>query len=223
MGVHAPELLLLIAIDVFLVLSLVTCLFDEYFPTSLPYLLQLLALAGFGQLYLSKSFMSIFIGDGRFWSSLFFLMSSMACVLATNMYLFLVQKRLDGGIVYMGAVTMPVSYFTLFIVSVYLNQAPLPMFMFPTLPFSMSLGVLVMTTGLLCLGIIVSQKPQFVERIKIRLLENFAAFQDSLSKIFEDGKKQVRGREKKGSQESVPLPYLLDQMQKMEEDEKVQE
>jgi hypothetical protein len=222
MGVHAPELLLLISIDIFLVLSLVTCLFDEYFPNSVPYLLQLIALAGFGQLYLSKSFMSIFIGDGRFWSSLFFLMSSMACVLATNLYLFLVQKRLDGGIVYMGAVTLPVSYFALFIVSVYLNEAPLPMFMFPTLPISTSLGVLVMSIGLLCLGIVVSNRPQFIERIKIRLLEHITPFLNSLSKIYEDGKKQVSSR-KKDSQESFPLPYLIDQMQKMEEDETVQE
>jgi hypothetical protein len=229
MVVHAPELLLLISIDVFLVLSLVTCLFDEYFPTSLPYLTQLIALAGFGQLYLSKSFIPIFIGDGRFWSSLFFLMTSMACVLATNIYLFLVQKRLDGGIVYMGAVTLPVSYFSLFIVSVYLNETPLPKFLFPTLTTSLGLGVLVISTGLLCLGIVISHRPQFVERATIRLLAKITPFLSSFSKGYknlaeraDDKKARLEGK-REVEKESLPIEYLFDQEQTLEQEEAISE
>lgn len=229
MVVHAPELLLLISIDVFLVLSLVTCLFDEYFPTSLPYLTQLIALAGFGQLYLSKSFIPIFIGDGRFWSSLFFLMTSMACVLATNIYLFLVQKRLDGGIVYMGAVTLPVSYFSLFIVSVYLNETPLPKFLFPTLTTSLGLGVLVISTGLLCLGIVISHRPQFVERATIRLLAKITPFLSSFSKGYknlaeraDDKKARLEGK-REVEKESPPIEYLFDQEQTLEQEEAISE
>ena len=229
MAVHAPELLLLISIDVFLVLSLVTCLFDEYFPTSLPYLTQLIALAGFCQLYLSKSFIPIFIGDGRFWSSLFFLLSSMACVLATNIYLFLVQKRLDGGIFYMGAVTLPVSYFAFFIVSVYLNEVPLPLFMFPTLPTSIGLSVLVISTGLLCLGIVISQRPQFVERGKIRLLAKITPFLSSFSNGYKNLAKQAHDKKarwesmRKVEKESLPVAYLFDQEQTLEQDEVISE
>ncbi len=229
MVVHAPELLLLISIDVFLVLSLVTCLFDEYFPTSLPYLTQLIALAGFGQLYLSKSFMPIFIGDGRFWSSLFFLMTSMACILATNIYLFLVQKRLDGGIVYMGAVTLPVSYFALFIVSVYLNETPLPMFLFPTLTTGFGLGVLVISTGLLCLGIVISHRPQFVERATMRLLAKITPFLSSFSKGYknlaervDDKKARLEGK-REVEKESLPIEYLFDQEQTLEQEEAISE
>ena len=229
MVVHAPELLLLISIDVFLVLSLFTCLFDDYFPTSLPYLMQLIALAGFGQLYLSKSFMSIFIGDGRFWSSFFFLMSSLACVLAMNIYLFFVQKRLDGGIVYMGVVTLPVSYFALFIVSVYLNETPLPMFMFPTLTTSMGLSVLAMSTGLLCLGIVVSHRPQLIERATKRLLTHFKPFLSSIfsgykklaERALEEKARWERRREEK--KEPLPIDYLHDQAQALEQIEVVSE
>jgi hypothetical protein len=229
MVVHAPELLLLISIDVFLVLSLVTCLFDEYFPTSLPYLTQLIALAGFGQLYLSKSFMPIFIGDGRFWSSLFFLMSSMACILATNIYLFLAQKRLDGGIIYMGAVTLPISYFALYIVSVYLNEAPLPMLMFPTLPTSLSLGVLVISTGLFSLGIVISHRPQFIEKATIRLHAKITPFLSSFSNAYKnlaeraDDKKARWESKRKVEKASLPITYLFDQEQTLEQDEAISE
>lgn len=229
MVVHAPELLLLISIDIFLVLSLVTCLFDEYFPTSLPYLTQLIALAGFGQLYLSKSFIPIFIGDGRFWSSFFFLMSSMACILATNIYLFLVKKRLDGGIVYMGAVTLPVSYFAFFIVSVYLNETPLPLFMFPALPTSIGLSVLVISTGLLCLGIVISQRPQFVERATIRLLAKITPFFSSFSSSYKNLAERVHDKKarweskRKVEKESLPIAYLFDQEQTPEQDEAISE
>lgn len=228
MVAYAPELLLLISIDIFLVLSLVTCLFDNYFPTSLPYLLQILSLAGFGQLCTSKAFMTIFTRNGRFWFSLFFLVSSLACVVATNLYLLLVKRRRDIGIAYLGGVTMPVSYFTLFFISIYLNEASLPINMFPTMPLGMGLVFLSISTGFLCLGIVVSMRPKFIEFVVGRFLEIVMPFFISLSKTYEDGMKQVRkekirGGEGKESHESVPIPYLLDQMQKLEEDKTVPE
>jgi hypothetical protein len=49
-----PEIFLLLGIDLFLAISLLLTLIDKHFPWQLPYLNQAAALAGFGQLIVSK-------------------------------------------------------------------------------------------------------------------------------------------------------------------------
>ncbi|MDH5782729.1 MAG: hypothetical protein OEZ35_03585, partial [Candidatus Bathyarchaeota archaeon] len=55
-----PEFFALLGVNVFLAISLLTCLLDKYFPGSIPYMYQLAALTGFGQLLISKEFLSVF-------------------------------------------------------------------------------------------------------------------------------------------------------------------
>lgn len=55
-----PELFMLVGINVFVALSLLTSLFDGPFPLAVPYVFQIVALAGFGQIWVNYAFLSSF-------------------------------------------------------------------------------------------------------------------------------------------------------------------
>ncbi|MCK5631491.1 hypothetical protein KAH85_02935, partial [Candidatus Bathyarchaeota archaeon] len=65
---------MLLGIDFFLATSLLTAVFDKYFPEKLAYLYQLVALAGFGQLLVTREFMASFADYMRFWYSFIYLL-----------------------------------------------------------------------------------------------------------------------------------------------------
>mgnify|MGYP007100543708 CR=1 FL=1 len=52
-----PELFILIGVNVFVAISLLTSIFDGPFPTTLPYVFQIAALAGFGQIWANYAFL----------------------------------------------------------------------------------------------------------------------------------------------------------------------
>jgi len=146
-------------------MSLLACLFDTYFPTPLSYLLQLVALAGFGQLYVSRAFISIFTVDIRFWYSIVYLLAFSACVLAINAYL-LIKKKLAGGIVYLGGVTVPTIFSSIFFLSVFVNNIPIPLAMLPRLPKSFLYNGAAICIVILCSGIALSFRPEIFTKIR---------------------------------------------------------
>ena len=70
-----PEFFMMLGIDIFLAMSLLTALLDNDFPQSLQYLFQGGAIPGLGQLFISQGFITngIFTRDPadvtRFWIS----------------------------------------------------------------------------------------------------------------------------------------------------------
>ena len=56
-----PELLMLIGVNVFVALSLVTSIFDHHFPVRIPYVFQIAALAGFGLIWWIMPFSSLLL------------------------------------------------------------------------------------------------------------------------------------------------------------------
>ncbi|MGQ9625259.1 MAG: hypothetical protein ACUVT9_07840, partial [Candidatus Bathycorpusculaceae bacterium] len=87
-----PEFFALLGIDLFLAISLLTCLLDRHFPWQLPYVYQLAALAGFGQLLVSREFVASFGEYMRFWYSLLYLVVALANIVAVNVYLGVMKK-----------------------------------------------------------------------------------------------------------------------------------
>ncbi|TET19556.1 hypothetical protein E3J74_06685 [Candidatus Bathyarchaeota archaeon] len=49
-----PEFFALLATDLFLMLSLLTCLLDDRLPKAIPYIYQIAALMGYGHLLISR-------------------------------------------------------------------------------------------------------------------------------------------------------------------------
>ena len=133
MGVYAPELLILYALDMFLVLSIITCLYDSHFPIAVPYFFQLLSIAGTGHLYVSRVFEGMFTVESRFWYSVFYLGAFLASSFAVSAYLFLVKRSAAKGLMFFGGYTFPTTVLGAYIITVFKNELPIPWFMRPDL------------------------------------------------------------------------------------------
>lgn len=114
-----PEFFALLGIDLFLLLSLLTCLLDERFPKALPYVFQAAALMGFGHLLISREFMVLFGEYMRFWYSFFYLIVAVINIVAVNIYIATAKKMWLLAKAWAGTVTFPTTVITVFFVSEY--------------------------------------------------------------------------------------------------------
>ena len=125
--VHAPELLILYALDMFLVLSIVTVLFDSSFPLAVPYFFQLLSIAGTGHMYVSQVFDEMFNLESRFWYSFFYLDAMILSAFAISAYLLFVKKSYAKGMMFSGGFTIPAASFGVFLMTFYDNYQSTPL------------------------------------------------------------------------------------------------
>jgi len=233
MGLYVPELLLLVAVDVFLVLSLLTCLLEGEFPTPVPYLLQLAALAGFGQTYVSKEFLNVFSQDLRFWYSLSYLTSAVATVFLTNLYMFVVRREIAKGFLFSGSVTAPTAIFSIFFISVYVHDVEVPMTLFPRIPLSLVPLAISLSVGLLAIGIVLSTEPGVLQRLRVLkgpvTRAKVAVGDEIRAKVIGEAKRPKRrktvpsARRRQRQRPKVPLHFLTDQEQILEEGKEVKE
>lgn len=124
-----PEFFTLLGIDLFLMLSLLTCLLDDRMPKALPYIYQLASLVGYGHLLVSKNFFTVFGDYMRFWYCFVYLLVSLANIVAVNIYFVAVQKQWTLAKVWSGAVSFPTILISIFFVSnySYLQGVPVPL------------------------------------------------------------------------------------------------
>jgi hypothetical protein len=157
-----PEFFALLGIDLFLAISLLTCLLDRHFPWQLPYLYQLAALAGFGQLLVSKEFMVFFDAYMRFWYSLLYLIVALANIIAVNLYLGIMKKLLNYAKVFLLTVTFPAVFLTAFFLSNYAEIAVHPLVMVPQVSWEATfVGIVAFDTFVVGLGMHVFFKPKW--------------------------------------------------------------
>jgi hypothetical protein len=146
-----PELFAMLSSDLFLLLSLLTCLLDDKVPKALPYVFQIAALSGFGHLLVSKMFLMEFDEDMRLWYNLFYYGVALANVVAVNIYLAVAKKVWTLAKVWSAAVTFP----TMLVSSVsafnygYLQGATLPPLVVPLVVVFSFVMVLVTASALL--------------------------------------------------------------------------
>ena len=114
-----PEFFALLGIDLFLMLSLLTCLLEDRMPKALPYIYQVAALAGFGHILVSKNFFIIFGDYMRFWYCFFYLLVSLANIVAVNVYFAAMKKQWTIAKVWSGAVSFPAILISIFFVANY--------------------------------------------------------------------------------------------------------
>ncbi len=126
-----PEFFALLGIDLFLAVSMLTCLLDRHFPWQLPYIYQLAALVGFGHLLVSREFMTYFGDYMRFWYSLLYLIVALGNIVAINVYLGLMKKLMNYAKVFMFTVTFPALSLTALFMSNYAEIAVHPLMMIP--------------------------------------------------------------------------------------------
>jgi len=139
-----PEFFALLSVDIFLLLSLLTCLLDERFPKAVPYIYQIAALIGFGHLLVSREFFVVFGEYMRFWYNFFFLLVALANIVAVNLYLAVEQKMWALAKAWSGAVTFPITMISVFFVS---NYSYLQGVEFPTLILQIGLVISAVVMG----------------------------------------------------------------------------
>ena len=157
-----PEFFILLGVDLFLAVSLLVCLLDRHFPWQLPYLYQIAALAGFGQLLVSREFMLLFDNYMRFWYSLIYLVVALANIIAVNAYLGFLKKLLTYAKVILLTVTFPAVSITAFFLSNYAQVALHPLVMTPLMSWEGTfIGIVAFDTLVVGLGAYVFFKPKW--------------------------------------------------------------
>jgi len=157
-----PEFFALLGIDLFLAISLLTCLLDRHFPWQLPYVYQLAALAGFGQLLVSKEFLTFFGEYMRFWYSLLYLIVALANIIAVNAYLGIMKKLMNYAKVFLFTVTFPALSLAAFFLSNYAEIAVHPLLMTPQMSWEATfIGIVAFDSLVVGVGTYVFFKPKW--------------------------------------------------------------
>jgi len=138
-----PEFFALLGIDVFLMLSLLSCLLDNRLPKAIPYIYQIAALVGYGHLLISKEFFVIFGEYMRFWYCFIYLLVALSNIVAVNIYLAVASGQWGLAKIWSGAVTFPTIVISMFFVSNYsfVQETTLPQL---TLQIGLVVSALVM-------------------------------------------------------------------------------
>lgn len=170
---------MLLGIDFFLATSLLTCIFDKHFPDKLAYLYQLVALAGFGQLLVTREFMASFPDYMRFWYSFIYLTIAVANIAALNAYLFFYRKTKTIAKLFSIIATAPTFIISTMFLYNYATEAPHPIIPLPQLPLGlMFISVFVFDTLVVSVGIYALIKPKWwqIATPTIALLVGATAF-----------------------------------------------
>jgi len=157
-----PEFFALLSIDIFLLLSLLTCLLEERFPKAIPYIYQIAALIGYGHLLVSREFLTIFGEDMRFWYNFFYLLIALGNIVAINLYLAVEKKMWTLAKAWSGIVTFPITVISVFFVS---NYSYLQGAEFPTLILQLGL---VISTIVMGVSISLFLSPDLLNKLKGR-------------------------------------------------------
>jgi hypothetical protein len=157
-----PEFFLLLGIDIFLAISLLTCLFDKHFPSMLPYIYQVASLVGFGNLLVSREFLQVFDEYARFWYSMTYLAIALTNIAAVNIYLAFSKKQFAIAKVFLSAVTIPSYLVSMLFVNNYAQVATYPILSVPELPMSsIFVAVVALDTMVVNGGIYIFLRPKW--------------------------------------------------------------
>jgi hypothetical protein len=157
-----PEFFLLLGIDLFLAISLLSCLLDKHLPWQLPYLYQVVSLAGFGQLLVAKEFMALFDDYMRFWFSLLYLIVALANIVAINMYLGIIKKMVNYAKAFMLTVSFPSFAIAVFFLTSYSAGASHPIAVFPQVSWETTfIGIVAFDTFVVGFGTYMFFKPKW--------------------------------------------------------------
>lgn len=162
--VFPSELFILIGLNIFVALSLLTSLFDKPFPTVIPYVYQIAALAGFGVSWAGLTFLSS-SAEAGFWCSLSYLTIAVANVLATNVYIAISKKSMGATGAFLGAVTIPTTFVSFLSVSCYVNGIAMPMLPLPIVPVESVYIVLVVCAVILAFSMVAALEPKLLGKM----------------------------------------------------------
>lgn len=160
---YPPELFILIGVNIFVAISLLTSLFDRPFPMAIPYVFQIAALAGFGQIWVNYAFLFSFV-DTRFWCSVLYLTVAVANTIAVNVYIAFYKRLLSAAGTFLGVVTIPTTFISLVSVSSFVNGIAIPMPVFPIVPLESLYFVLALCVVIMGFSVAASFEPGMLRK-----------------------------------------------------------
>lgn len=135
-----PEFLGILGIDMFLVLSILACLFD--FPVFIQYLYHTSAFVGFGQLWVNYAF--AFSEETRFLICAAYLFIGLANIIFVNGYIGFHDKEIIWTISFLCSVTIPSMLISFSAISWYVNKVAISLPCFPLIPLEAIVAILVL-------------------------------------------------------------------------------
>ncbi len=157
-----PEFFALLSVDLFALLSMLTCLLEEKFPKAISYVYVMGALIGFGHLWVSREFFVAFGDYMRFWYNVLYLAIALANVVAVNLYLAISKKSWTLAKAWSAVVTFPTVFISIFFVY---NYGYLQGTTFPLLMLQL---VLVGSVVILGISLSVLLSPNLLEKLRRR-------------------------------------------------------
>jgi hypothetical protein len=134
-----PEILGVLGVDEFLILSILTCLFD--FPPFIQYVYHISAFLGLGELWVDYVF--AFSEETRFFICLGYLLIGLANIVFVNWYVGVRDKRIQWTVSFLGSITIPFALIGFSALSFYVNRVPISLPWLPVIPFELIASVLV--------------------------------------------------------------------------------
>lgn len=125
-----PEFIGVLGVDIFLILSILTCLFD--FPVLIQYVYHVSAFVGFGQLWINYIF--AFGEETRFLICLVYLTIGLANIIFINGYIGSRDKKILWTTSLLCCVTIPSLLISFAAVSFYINRVMISLPQFPLVP-----------------------------------------------------------------------------------------
>lgn len=157
-----PEIFALLGVNVFLAISLLTCLLDKHFPAMIPYMYQLAALTGFGQLLISKEFLITFGDYTRFWYCFIYFIVAISNVIALNVYLAFFKKLQLISKAFLGSATVPAVLTSVFFIHNYASLSTHPLVIIPAIPLETTFfAILIFDTTVLGVSLYAFFKPKW--------------------------------------------------------------
>lgn len=147
-----PEFLGILGIDVFLVLSILTCLFD--FPVFLQYVYHISAYIGFLQLWVNYVF--AFSEETRFFICVAYLVIGLANIVFVNGYIGFRDRKILWTTSFLCCVTIPSTLISFSATSWYVNKVAISLPSLPLIQPEVIAAIFVVCGIVLAIGLVVS-------------------------------------------------------------------
>jgi len=147
-----PEFLGILGIDIFLILSILTCIFD--FPVFLQYVYHISAFVGFGQLWINGVF--AFSEETRFLICLAYLVIGLANIVFVNGYVGSRDRKILWTTALLCCVTIPTIIISFSAVSWYVNKVAISLPWLPLIPTEALAAILLVCGIVLAISLILS-------------------------------------------------------------------
>jgi len=155
-----PQFFILLGVDLFLGGSVVTVVFDEHFPTGLPYVLDFAALVGLVQLALTPQYLTGYPVEMQFYYSAVYAVAANLAMVGCNLYLTLVRGRWMAGGAFAVTATIPSVLATPFFISAYVSDVVVPLPTIPLLPWAFVWGAFFGASALIVVAMVAVNKGQ---------------------------------------------------------------